>query len=69
MLDLCFHCRRSECVITQYFVKVQFRVEDKVCKVFFYMFLRSMFNYYLMFLRSMFILGVFVGEGNVRVNS
>ena len=40
-----------------------------LCKVFFYMFLRSMFNYYLMFLRSMFILEVFLGEGNVRVNS
>ena len=40
-----------------------------LCKVFFYMFLRSMFNYYLMFLRSMFILGVFLGKGNVRVNS
>ena len=40
-----------------------------LCKAFFYMFLRSILNYYLMFLRSMFILGVFLVEGNVRINS
>ena len=40
-----------------------------LCKVFFYKFLRSMFNYCLMFLRSMFILGVFLFEGNVHINS